>query len=264
MIYYKERFNAIYHGDSRELIGRLDDKSIQMVVSSPPCYYEDGKLQNMAVNPDKYAQFNVDILRLIKKPLHDTGVVFWHIEDKNDLGIPDIVARAIVKDGWLLQDTIELVGLDEFIFVLTKQDDYGWNEMNYGNKWSIPIEIAGVYLCGKCSKFYDHTNIGEILSTTKDGSGMCPCGSMEFISHTGAFAEELPKRCIEMGSRQWVDTVLDPFAGSGTTGVAGRKLRRKVILIDDKEDFCEMAKERIKRTEYLMDCERFGWEVKDD
>lgn len=43
--------------------------------------------------------------------------------------------------------------------------------------------------------------------------------------------------------------VLDPFMGSGTTGVACKKTGRKFIGIDIYQDWCEVAKLRIKATE---------------
>ncbi len=39
--------------------------------------------------------------------------------------------------------------------------------------------------------------------------------------------------------------VLDPFAGSGTTGVAARKLMRNFVCIDDDENFCLLAQKRL-------------------
>ena len=40
--------------------------------------------------------------------------------------------------------------------------------------------------------------------------------------------------------------VLDPFAGSGTTGIACKKIGRDYILIEKEEEYCEIAKRRIK------------------
>ena len=40
--------------------------------------------------------------------------------------------------------------------------------------------------------------------------------------------------------------VLDPFAGSGTTGIACKKIGRDYILIEKEEGYCEIAKRRIK------------------
>jgi len=42
-------------------------------------------------------------------------------------------------------------------------------------------------------------------------------------------------------------TVLDPFMGSGTTGVACVKLRRKFISIELSKEYCKIAVDRIKR-----------------
>ena len=41
------------------------------------------------------------------------------------------------------------------------------------------------------------------------------------------------------------DTVLDPFAGSGTTGVACSKLGRKYVLIEQNEEYIDIIKSRI-------------------
>jgi len=45
-------------------------------------------------------------------------------------------------------------------------------------------------------------------------------------------------------------TVLDPFAGAGTTGVVAKQLGRDFILIELKREYCEMAEKRISRTFY--------------
>lgn len=55
----------------------------------------------------------------------------------------------------------------------------------------------------------------------------------------------LLKRCIEASSKVG-DCVLDPFCGSGTTGVAALELQRKFIGIDQSPDFCALAGERMK------------------
>ena len=45
-------------------------------------------------------------------------------------------------------------------------------------------------------------------------------------------------------------TVLDPFAGAGTTGVVAKQLGRDFILIELKREYCEMAEKRIGRIFY--------------
>ena len=50
-------------------------------------------------------------------------------------------------------------------------------------------------------------------------------------AHFATFPDELPRRCILAATKPG-DTVLDPFAGSGTTGRVAIELNRKAILND--------------------------------
>lgn len=56
--------------------------------------------------------------------------------------------------------------------------------------------------------------------------------------------ETLMKRIVMLGSKSG-DVILDPFMGSGTTGVVSRKLGRKFIGIEIDENYFETAKKRI-------------------
>lgn len=44
------------------------------------------------------------------------------------------------------------------------------------------------------------------------------------------------------------DTILDPFCGSSTTGVAAKKLNRKYIGIDNQEEYINLSMNRLKNT----------------
>ena len=47
-------------------------------------------------------------------------------------------------------------------------------------------------------------------------------------------------------------TILDPFMGSGTTGVAAKELGRSFIGIEISPEYYEIAKNRIKNTQEMM------------
>jgi len=59
----------------------------------------------------------------------------------------------------------------------------------------------------------------------------------------------LPRRVIKLLSDP-VDTVLDCFMGSGTTGVAAVELGRHYIGFDKIEKYVELAKERINKSRH--------------
>jgi DNA modification methylase len=63
-------------------------------------------------------------------------------------------------------------------------------------------------------------------------------------AHFATYPEALIEPCIRAGSRHG-DTVLDPFAGSGTTGVVALKNGRSFVGIELNPDYAEMARRRI-------------------
>jgi len=65
------------------------------------------------------------------------------------------------------------------------------------------------------------------------------------IGHEAPFPLELPRRCIKLLSFPG-DTVLDPFAGSGTTMIAAMAQNRRAIGIELEERYCHLITNRIK------------------
>jgi site-specific DNA-methyltransferase (adenine-specific) len=65
--------------------------------------------------------------------------------------------------------------------------------------------------------------------------------------HFATFPEGLPKLCILAGSKPG-DSILDPFAGSGTTGKVAIELGRKAILIELNSAYIQLAEERCNIT----------------
>lgn len=63
-------------------------------------------------------------------------------------------------------------------------------------------------------------------------------------AHFATFVTEIPRRCILAGSRPG-DTILDPFAGAGTTGLVADRLGRNAILIELNPAYVEMSRKRI-------------------
>ena len=66
--------------------------------------------------------------------------------------------------------------------------------------------------------------------------------------HGAQFPIALPARCIALSTSE-KDLVLDPFVGSGNTGVAAKLLNRRFIGIDVSDEYLSIAKTRISKTE---------------
>lgn len=66
------------------------------------------------------------------------------------------------------------------------------------------------------------------------------------VDHPCPFPEELAARCIASFTDPG-DLVVDPFAGSGTTLVAAKNLRRRAVGIEKEECYCEEAAKRFSQ-----------------
>lgn len=74
-----------------------------------------------------------------------------------------------------------------------------------------------------------------------------PCS----LNHFATFPSAIPRKAIMAGSKLG-DVVLDPFAGSGTSGMVALELGRKAILIELNPDYCQMIRQRTNVTPGLQ------------
>lgn len=95
-------------------------------------------------------------------------------------------------------------------------------------------------------KIYLHESKGKPSMDLWDDIHSIAQGSQERLYPT-AKPVKLLERIVEMTTDAG-DIVLDPVAGSGTTGVAANNLGRNFILIDKNEDACIIMKERLKES----------------
>lgn len=66
--------------------------------------------------------------------------------------------------------------------------------------------------------------------------------------HVCAFTEEVVRRCLSMATDPG-DTVLDPYAGSGTAGVVALGMGRRFVGIELDPDYFALARERLEAAE---------------
>jgi modification methylase len=70
-------------------------------------------------------------------------------------------------------------------------------------------------------------------------------------NHPCPFPVEIPKRCITALTNEG-DTILDPFCGSASTGVAALQTGRNFIGIEISPDYCAMARRRLQNETGLI------------
>jgi len=180
------------------------------------------------------------------------------LKPKDLVGIPWRVAFALQSEGWYLRQDIiwakpnpmpesvkdRCTKSHEYIFLLTKSASY------YYDNEAVKEEASG--LRGGVPLKIQHSRHGDAgLSNGWEGSVTRNRRSVWTITtkpfkeaHFATFPPEIPEICIKAGSRVG-DTILDPFMGSGTTGLVAEKLQRNFVGIELNPEYLKMAKDRI-------------------
>jgi|CXWL01.1.fsa_nt_gi DNA modification methylase len=265
--------SRVIQGDCREVLPALEADTIQCCVTSPPYWglrdYDHPGQIGAEPSPDEYVNNLVSVFQEVRRVLRRDGTVWlnvgdgyarnggtgghgpnaivgntkkliqkrnckvpevWGLKDRDLMGLPWRVAFALQEDGWYLRSRITWVKKTampesvknrpttstEEIFLFTKSPTYFYDPNGFR-------EASGANL----RNFW-------ILGPEPNGNG-----------HPAAYPRELARRCILLGSRL-DDTILDPFGGSGTTGVAATELGRKSVLVELNPDYIEISKSRAK------------------
>ena len=192
-----------------------------------------------------------------------------NLPPKNLIGIPWRVALALQQDGWYLRQDIiwhkpnpmpesvkdRCTKAHEYIFLLSKSPKYYFDneaikEDCVGKderKWADSYEKAGSIKQGETN-----ANIKRTKRYSKDGSFKRNKRSVWTVTtkpfkgaHFATFPMDLIEPCVLAGCPVG-GTVLDPFAGSGTTGIVAAGNDRNAILLELNEDYIQLALDRMK------------------
>jgi len=104
-----------------------------------------------------------------------------------------------------------------------------------------------IWLAAKSKKYYFDYELAKKINKGKQMRNLWDMAATRHVTkHPTEKPERLLERIILIGSREG-DNVLDPFMGSGTTGVVAKKLNRNFTGIEIDENYFEMAKKRIEK-----------------
>ena len=190
------------------------------------------------------------------------------LKPKDLCGIPWRVAFALQADGWWLRQDIiwhkpnpmpesvtdRCTKAHEYLFLLTKSPKYYWDQETMKERLKgLPHAMGSkkkpVNGMGGIANISDPDRIvGESGFANKRSVWTVPTHSFS-EAHFATFPPNLIIPCILAGSRP-DDIVLDPFMGSGTTGVVAKKNGRRFIGIELNPEYMEMARRRIVEMNY--------------
>jgi len=196
---------------------------------------------------------------------HVSGKVPDGLKPKDLIGIPWMVAFALRNDGWYLRQDIiwhkpnpmpesvtdRCTKSHEYIFLLSKSKTYYYDAESIKEPvkqdWGTRDRTNGKYHNAGTGlnphtglqKSYEKANKRSVWSvTTKPFHG----------AHFATFPPDLIEPCVIAGSPEG-GIVLDPFFGSGTTGLVAMKNNRKYLGCELNSEYISIANERLKPVE---------------
>ena len=204
----------------------------------------------------------------------------WHgIKQKDMIGVPWLLAFSLRENGWYLRSDIiwhkkncmpesvkdRPAKCYEHIFLLSKSPQYYYDyeavkesaadssiaryKRGVSDKTKYRDKKQGIFMPRDKTDFSDMRNKRDVWSVA--------INSAHIPGHFAVYPEKLIEPCILAGSKVG-GIVLDPFFGSGTTGVAAIKNGRQYIGIDINPDYCKTAQDRIEKIKNETEVINFG------
>ena len=253
----KEKFEPwLMQGDCIEKMKLISDGLVDLTVTSPP--YDNLRTYNDSLqwNEDIWKEVLQELYRVTKKG----GVVVWVVADAtlkgSETGTSFKQALYAIECGFNLHDTMIWKKTNplplnskryepsfEYMFVFSKSAVKKWNPIKEPSKHAGK-KAAGSQIAKDGTRKEKWGNGREVKKMkvlhnvweTSVGGGK--------TGHPAPFPMKLAEDHITSWSNPG-DIVLDPFLGSGTTGVACKNLDRKFIGIERDETYFKLASDRI-------------------
>ena len=251
---------TLINGDCVQETSKLKNETVDLVVTSPPY---DGLR--------KYDGYSFDfkgIARELYRVVKPGGVVVWVVSDQtikgSETGTSFRQALFFMEIGFNLHDTMIYAKNNpipqnhnryeqsfEYMFVFSKGKPKTFNPLreqtknagktfNWGNRKTVLDEAQCRRDRGEDKRECKSTKIMKNIFYYSIGGGK--------TGHPAVFPYKLAEDHILSWSNE-NDVILDPFMGSGTTGIAAKNTGRNFIGIEISETYYEIAERRINQEE---------------
>lgn len=252
----------------------LNGEKVNGVFTSPP-YAEQRKKQYGGVPTDKYIEWWEAVQENVRAVLADDGSFFVNIKEHCEDGQRVLYCKRLVIEmverwGWRWVDELcwthqgyigkwnnRFKNQFEPIYHYSFSVDIKMNHENVIQDFSdnAPPESLTIYdgidnrpantgspfrQGGKRSKIFNGALPGNVINVPNISTPTC-------VYQSAAFPVKLPTFFIKAYSDPG-DLWLDPFAGSGTTGIAANNEGRRAVLIEKLEKYVAVILERYETT----------------
>jgi modification methylase len=225
-------------GDSLDELKKIDDESISCIVTSPP-YNKKGLIGKVKPGNQVWKKFNIDY-NSYGDDLKEDDYKNWMVQ------ILDEMYRVLKKDGsiffnhkprrhnnkvYLPTDFISKSKLDLYQLII-------WNRLSSPNirKDVLLPCTEHIYWLTKSKPKVFKNNVDKQFH-----SEVWIINPDKNTQHPAPFPQKLVENCILLSTDENA-VVLDPFFGSGTSGIVASRLNRNFIGIEIDEKYMGLSK----------------------
>lgn len=247
-IYYQQEDFKLLHGDALLLLKKIEPQSIDMIFADPPYFLSGdgitcsgGKM--VSVNKGKWDEkisikekhkFNKKWIRECKKVLKDDGTIWISGTMHNIYSI----GMALEEEGFKIINNITWKKLNPPPNISCRAFVHSTETVLWAKKDISKAKHKFNYDIMK--KLNNNKQMKDVWETSLTKPSEKKCGK-----HPTQKPIELLEKII-LASTDENDIILDPFNGSGTTGIVANRLNRKYIGIEKEKEYLDLT---IKRKE---------------
>ena len=263
--------NEIWCHDAREMDPFVEDKSVALVVTSPPYFagkaYEEALGQGgVPATYNDYRRMLFDVFEQCRNKLEPGGRIAVNVANLGRKPYRSLAADVI--------DILEQLGMLLRGEIIWKKGDAAGGSCAWGTyqRPGNPVlrDVTERIIVASKGRFdraltaperqaaglpnEGSITMDEFVDATTD-IWVMPAESATRVGHPAPFPVELPRRLIEMHTYRG-DLVLDPFMGAGSTAIAALRTDRSYIGFDTEQSYVDLSTRRIAEERASLDIDR--------
>jgi site-specific DNA-methyltransferase (adenine-specific) len=249
--------NSIVVGDAYKALEKVKNNSVDLLIVDPPYNLDKDFHGNnfKKIDDNSYTEYTEEWLKKVMPKLKSTASIYVCCDWKSALVIGNVLDKYLVLRNRITWQREKGRGAKanwknsmEDIFFATVSKDYTFNLDAVKQR----KKVLARYRENGMPKDWEQTENGNFRNTCPSNFWddiAVPYWSMaENTAHPTQKPEKLIAKLILASSNKG-DLVLDPFAGSGTTGVVAKKLNRNYICLEQNPLYCAWAQKRLEMSE---------------